>query len=227
MEGRGGEAIALLDAAPEPPEYETHILKAAEIYSSVDPARAVPLLHAFLTECPDSALAHLAMAEAAGKMGDTVGATQYYQCALDINKAYRDPDFEAKYGIELENAPPAFTAKTQTVPLPIPGMLADSQDVTERIEVRSPAPDVESTPESDPSGPTDSAHPQHKPAEELQKEQKPDETPASSKKSNAPKRPRANDNRGGWVLTSLVAVGVFFLCWMLLFLVVKSMMIPS
>ena len=118
MEGRNGEAVALLDAAPSLPEFETHILKIAEIYSKTEPGKAVPLLHAFLKECPDSALGHLAMAEVAGKLGDSHGAGQYYACALDINKAYRDPDFEQKYGIKLGDLPPAMTAKTESVPLP-------------------------------------------------------------------------------------------------------------
>ncbi|MFT5470914.1 MAG: tetratricopeptide (TPR) repeat protein [Verrucomicrobiales bacterium] len=118
MEGRNGEAVALLDAAPNLPEFETHILKIAEIYSKTEPGKAVPLLHAFLQECRDSALGHLAMAEVAGKLGDTHGAGQYYACALEINKAYRDPDFETKYGIKLGDLPPPMTAKTESVPLP-------------------------------------------------------------------------------------------------------------
>lgn len=112
-----GEAVALLDAAPTPPEFEAHVLKAAEIYNKVQPAKAIPLLHAYLTKNPDSALAHLAMAETAAITNDLGSATQYYQCALELNKAYRDPDFEKKYGIELENAPTALTAKTETVPV--------------------------------------------------------------------------------------------------------------
>lgn len=118
MEGRNGEAVSLLDAAPNLPEFETHILKIAEIYSKTDPGKAVPLLHAFLEECSDSALGHLAMAEVAGKLGDTHGAAQYYSCALEINKAYRDPDFETKYKIKLDDLPPPMTAKTESVPLP-------------------------------------------------------------------------------------------------------------
>lgn len=128
MEGRNGEAVSLLDAAEGPPEFETHILKVVEIYSKTSPGKVVPLLHAFLEQVPDSAMGHLAMAEVAGKLGDTDGAAQYYQCALDINKAYRDPDFEAKYGIKLAGLPPAMTGKTQTVPLPDAADLPKADD---------------------------------------------------------------------------------------------------
>ncbi|MEM7014898.1 MAG: hypothetical protein AAF585_25845 [Verrucomicrobiota bacterium] len=134
MEGRNGEAVALLDAAPNLPEFETHILKIAEIYSKTDPGKAIPLLHAFLKECPDSALGHLAMAEVAGKLGDSAGAAQYYECALDINKAYRDPDFEQKYGIKLGDLPPPMTAKTESVPLP---------DEKEKVETKKVDPEKE------------------------------------------------------------------------------------
>jgi hypothetical protein len=130
----------LLDAAPNDPEFETHVLKAAEIYNKSDPAKAVPLIHRYLHKNPDSALAHLAMAESAGILGDIRGATQYYQCAVELNRAYRDPDFEEKYGIELDNAPTPLTAKTETVPVALLKKEMSAREATQPVPTGSSIP---------------------------------------------------------------------------------------
>ena len=193
-EGREGEAITVLDTAPFPPEFETHILKAAEVYTRIDSKRAVPLLHAFLQEVPDSALGHLAMAEAAAKMGDIHGANLYYKCAIDINRAYRDPDFEGKYGLSLENAPPAITAKTATIPLPVSELDQAAQNSPASLTATA------SVKESAPPAPESSSAPSGR---------------RSSKKSGGGL---------GWVFTTLIAIAVFLICWTLTLGIIKSML---
>ncbi len=199
MEGRRAEAVTVLDAAEDLPQYEDHILKAAEIYASHDPKRAVPLLHAFLTECPDNALGHLAMADTAGKLGDITGATQYYEVALRLNKAYRDPDFEDKYGIVVENAPPALTAKTATVPL---GVEAKDSESTE------PLADTE---------PPEVAHLPKPKAVEVGGEEEAEATKATGRKSK--------EGKGfGCAVMALTAIGVFLLGWLITIFVMKGML---
>ncbi len=213
MEGRGAEAVTVLDSADEPPEYEPHILKAAEIYSAQDPRRAVPLLHAYLTECPESSLGHLAMAVTAAKLGDISGATQYYEVALSLNKAYRDPDFEEKYGISIENAPPAMTAKTATVPLPLPSQ-------ADEVETAEPQAEIEPSPVPEPDFGDDVEDLPRPAAVEEAKEQ-----PATNAEPAPGARSRRKTKSGramGCVLMLVTAVAVFLLCWLVTILIVKA-----
>lgn len=207
MEGRGAEAVTVLNSADEPPEYEAQILKAAEIYSQVDPKQAVPLLHGFLTAVPDSAVGHLAMAETAAKLGDLPGATQYYEIALGLNKAYRDPDFEDKYGIKLENAPLPMTAKTATVPLEAAQPTGDGGADTEAIA------DTEAPP-----------MPKGKKKQKQQKE--PEGTPEVAD-VDPPSQPSGRRKKAGGgfgcLVMSLAAIGVFLLGWLVTLFVVKAM----
>lgn len=210
MEGRGAEAVTVLNLAEEPPEYEAQILKAAEIYSIVDPKQAVPLLHGFLTDCPDSAVGHLAMAETAAKLGDLPGATQYYEVALGLNKAYRDPDFEEKYGIELENAPLPMTAKTATVPLdsaPTAGSLVTE---TESIE------DTDAPPMPKRAGKS----------RESKSAKKKEDGEESEESAPAPQTGRKKKSGGGFgcLVMLLAAVGVFLLGWLVTIFVAKAML---
>ncbi|MEM1294316.1 MAG: hypothetical protein AAGH89_03055 [Verrucomicrobiota bacterium] len=206
MEGRGAEAVTVLDSADEPPEYEAQILKAAEIYSQIDPKQAVPLLHGFLTDCPESAVGHLAMAETAAKLGDLPGATQYYEVALGLNKAYRDPDFEEKYGIKLENAPLPMTAKTATVPLETAQPSGDGGVETASI-ADTDAP------------PMPKGRDGKKPAKRI------DETSKVVEKAPASQTGRRKKSGGGFgcVVMLLAAVGVFLLGWLVTLFVVKAM----
>lgn len=110
LEGRVGEADSLIETAPTPPDQELYILKAAEVFTASQPQKAVPLLYGYLQINPTSALAHLAMAEAAAKLGQFSSAQQYYERAVELNPGYRDPDFEQKYGMEFRNAVPKQTA---------------------------------------------------------------------------------------------------------------------
>ena len=210
MEGRDGEAIALLDAAPALPYYEPHALKAAEIYSKVDASKAVPVLHGFLQNHPNSALGHLAMAETAAKLGDLRGATQYYERALEINKIYRDPDFEAKYGIVLADAPPAFTAKTATVPWASadehqPASMKDTTSLPTAADPVEPEPAAVEPSQSTQSPPEDVM----------------DRPRRSSRGRNKRRSPA---KKGNWMITALVATGVFCLSWLLLLLTLQSML---
>lgn len=108
VEGRLGEAVSLIDTAPSPPEVESHVLKAAEVYGMSQPGKAVPLLYSFLEANPGSALAHLAMSETAVKLGERSTAQSYYERAVELKPSYRDPEFEKRHGVA-----PAAAARAQ------------------------------------------------------------------------------------------------------------------
>tara|TARA_R110002096_G_scaffold24760_28_gene78066 strand:- start:918 stop:1652 length:735 start_codon:yes stop_codon:yes gene_type:complete len=212
MEGRGAEAVTVLDSAEEEPVYEAQILKAAEIYSMVDPQQAVPLLHGFLTDCPDSAVGHLAMAETAAKLGDIPGATQYYEVALGLNKAYRDPDFENKYGITVENAPRPMTAKTATVPLEATQSASGGKPAeTKAIE------DTDAPPMPKGVQPSRSRNNQTQSGDESGDD-------GESSPSRQTGRTRKSIGGFGCLVMSLTAVGVFLLGWLVTIFVVKAML---
>jgi len=105
-EGRPGEAVTLLDSAPSPPETEPETLQCAEIYAATQPIKAVNLLHGWLQTYPSAAIVHLAMADTALRLGDRTGAQAYYQRAIQLQPAYRDPDLELRYGLAAAQVPP-------------------------------------------------------------------------------------------------------------------------
>jgi len=83
-EGRPGEAVTVLDSAPNPPDSEPELLQCAEIYAQTKPVKAVELLHGWLTMFPNAAVVHLAMADTALRLGDNRGAQAYYERAIQI-----------------------------------------------------------------------------------------------------------------------------------------------
>lgn len=151
LEGRVGEAVSLVDTAPQPPQYEAHVLKAAEVYGQARPEKAVPLLYHYLESAPSSALAHLAMAEAAIKLHQLATAQSYYERALELNPGYRDPEFEQRHGIVLTSPPPGPSAlPTAALPAARRSTTAAAGDPPAALPVATPAgkradPALEST----------------------------------------------------------------------------------
>jgi len=120
-EGRLGEAMALLDAAPSPPGDESDLLQCAELYVRTQPAKAVQLLHAWLQVHPEAPVVHLAMADTALRLGDRNGAAAYYLRAIELQPEYRDPDLEIRYGlVAAPNPESALPAPEPTTPVPAP-----------------------------------------------------------------------------------------------------------
>lgn len=121
-EGRAGESITILDSAPNPPETEPETLQCAEILAQTQPAKAVQLLHDWLQKHPTSAIAHLAMADTALRLGDQAAAQAYYQRGVELQPIYRDPDLETRYGLRsartepTSSAPPSETSAPETSP---------------------------------------------------------------------------------------------------------------
>ncbi len=144
-EGRAGEAVSILDSAPNPPDCEPELLQCAEIYAQTQPAKAVQLLHAWLQRYPRSAVVHLAMADTALRLGDHAGAQAYYQRAIEIQPEYRDPDLETSYGLRAPQAPghatvaaPAQTHAPQAPAEPEPTVQSVPDMTTAEPVVRTP-----------------------------------------------------------------------------------------
>ncbi|MEM0969000.1 MAG: hypothetical protein AAGJ31_06610 [Verrucomicrobiota bacterium] len=176
-EGRLGEAIGLIESAPSPPYYESHVLKSAEVYNLANqPAKALPLLQDFvLTKDPKSALSFLAIAESQAKLGNQSEAAKAYQAATELHPEYRDTALEVAYGI-----------------------------------TSAPTPVAAHKPPSAPTEPD--------PA--------PENPPASKKKTSPASAP--SETGGGiptWIFTCLFAFGSFLLCWLILILVLRSMLL--
>lgn len=197
LEGRLGEAIGLIETAPAPPEFEAHVLKAAEIYAVSQPDKAVPLLYRYLQANPSSALAHLAMAETAAKLGQLSSAQSYYRQAVALNPAYRDPGFERQHGIQASN----LTAKLPTAN--DSGMPSLPHDDTGSF-----SSEKDDEPVSHRADPSAEASPATR------------RNPGSRPGSTRPGFP-------GWVLTGLVALATFLIGWMLLALALRALLLQG
>lgn len=126
LEGRVGEAMSLIETAPVPPEAEPHVLKAAEVFSQGQPEKSVHLLYEYLQANPASALAHLAMVEAALRLGQTDTAQSYYDRAIELNPGYRDPEFERQHGLLSPHAPKPQHSAAAAPPATLPAAGAPS-----------------------------------------------------------------------------------------------------
>jgi len=244
FEGRLGEAVAILDAAPAPPEFERHVLKATEVYNKLDPTKAVPMLHTFLQENPHSAMVHMAMAETASKLGDFHGAGLYYNCAVKINPALRDPDFEEQFNVTLEEPEDLDAAKTMTIPVkakpeaydgPVTSPPPPSSPVVtgqpSQVQTNAPTERVELPTAEDGLDAEDDVAPVElttavdlSPATSGATANTTDPTEPAPTKSTGRKRRSTATNPGvNWLVTSLVALGVVIVGWLIVLLVVEGM----
>jgi tetratricopeptide (TPR) repeat protein len=137
-EGRAGEAVTILDSAPNPPDCEPELLQCAEIYAQTQPPKAVQLLHGWLQRYPHSAVVHLAMADTALRLGDHTGAQAYYQRAIELQPEYRDPDLETRYGLRAPQAPIQAPVATQP-PAPQPAAQSLPETPAPKSEAKTPA----------------------------------------------------------------------------------------
>lgn len=235
-DGHPGEAIALLDAAPSPPEFDRHVLKAVEVYNKVDPTKSVQLLHDYLQENPQAALVHMAMAETAAMLGDFHGAGLYYNCAIQINPAYRDADFEEKFNVSKEKkASELDLAKTMTVPVsarpqPYKGVNigasnAQANEETVPVDVRSEEPSYQDLPTADPSAETSEPISSSPAPAEVAAAEATKKKPTSRKKNQSASAGKRRQSRSStnWLVTTLVAGAVFISCWVIVLLVLQLM----
>jgi tetratricopeptide (TPR) repeat protein len=198
-EGRPGEAMAVLDAAPSPPGDESDLLQCAELYARTQPAKAVSLLHAWLQLHPDAPVVHLAMADTAFRLGDRDGAAAYYRRAIEIQPEYRDPDLEIRYGLAAPREPEPEPAAMAPNPVP--------------ASAPSPAPPRATLPR--PTAVADASDPAATSA-------------SASASASSPGRSRRRASRP-WspmatAVLALTALGVFLTGWLIVALVLRSLL---
>jgi len=237
LEGRQGEAIGLLESAPNPPQYEPHVLKAAEVYTRSDPEKAVPLLHDFLQRNPFSPMGHMAMAEVAVKLDQVDTARVYYERAVALNPNYRDPDFERKHDLSPPSNPGAATEHPSgEEPPPSAGDDAEAREpeVELGLDEESEPPDRGSGPPQ--SSTSSSPEPSSPMPDSAAANASPSPNPPDPARGPAARRRSASDDPDKttpaagippWVFTTIVALGTFLLCWLVLLVALRAMLLHS